>query len=130
MMKKQFMALSIALIMTVCVAAFIFTIGGAALFNKNGVAASNSGSEAVVISDTNLTQADQVAQLQNLVAQYQDHEQQYKQREQQLQEQLSQANAQIQQDQQMFQQVQMLLGALQQRGMITVTEDGRIIINR
>jgi len=128
-MKKQFMAILIAFLMTACIGASIFAVGGAALFNKNGGAVSDSPSQVSLISDSNLSQADLVTQLQDLVSQYQDHEQQYQQREQQLQDRLAQANAQVQQDQQLLQQVQMLLGALQQRGLITVTNDGRIIIN-
>jgi len=131
-MKKQFMAILIALLMTACVSTSIFAIGGAVLFNKNGAPITNSpssSSQVSVISDTNLSQADQVAQLKNLVSQYQDREQQYQQREQQLQDQLSQANTQIQQDQQLLQQIQRLLGALQQRGLITISNDGRIMIN-
>jgi uncharacterized protein YlxW (UPF0749 family) len=129
-MKKQFMAILAALFITACVGGPIFAIGGAALLNKNVTPISNSQAQASVISDTNLSQQDPVAQLQDLVSQYQDHEQQYQQREQQLQEQLAQANAQVQQDQQMLQQVQVLLAALQQRGLITVSGDGRIFINR
>ncbi len=129
-MKKQVMAALIALLMTVCVGAAIFAIGGAALVNKNSVAAINSpaqtGVQAAQISD----QSAQVAQLQNLVSQYQQREQQYQQREQDLQQQLAQANEQVQRDQQMVQQVQMLLGALQQRGLIQITNDGRILITR
>ena len=128
-MKKQFMAAFVALLITACVGASIFAIGGAALLNKNGVPVSNSVSQVSEISNTTLSQTDQVAQLQDLISQYQDHEQQYQQREQQLQEQLAQANAQVQQDQRMLQQVQNLLGALQQRGLITITNDGRIVIN-
>jgi hypothetical protein len=128
-MKKQFSAILVALLITACVGASIFAIGGAALLNKNSVPVSNSSPQVSQISDTNVTQPDQVAQLQNLVSQYQDHEKQYQQREQQLQQQLSDANAQVQQDQQMLQQVQALLSALQQRGLITITNDGRIRIN-
>jgi len=128
-MKKQFMAILAAIFITACVGGPIFAIGGAALLNRNTATLSDSPSQAAAISDTNLSKQDQVAQLQDLISQYQDHEQQYKQREQQLQEQLSQANAQIQQDQQLFQQVQVLLATLQQRGMITVSGDGRIFIN-
>ena len=131
-MKKQFMAILVALLMTACVGASIFAIGGAALFNKNGGTISDSPSspsKVSVISNSNPSQADQVTQLNDLVSQYKDREQQYQQREQQLKEQLAQANAQIQQDQQMLQQVQRLLGALQQRGLITITGDGRIMIN-
>ncbi len=130
-MKKQVMAALIALLMTVCVGAAIFAIGGAALVNKNSVAVVNSpaqgSAQAAQISDQT---AAQVAQLQDLVSQYQQREQQYQQREQQLQQQLAQANAQVQQDQQMVQQVQMLLAALQQRGLIQITNDGRILITR
>jgi chromosome segregation ATPase len=130
-MKKQFMAVFVALLITACVGASIFAVGGAALLNKNGVPVSNSVSQVQVseISNTTLSQTDQVAQLQDLISQYQDHEQQYQQREQQLQEQLAQANAQVQQDQRMLQQIQMLLNALQQRGLINITSDGRIVIN-
>ncbi len=128
-MKKQVMALLAALIMTACVGVSIFAIGGAALINKNGVPVANSVSQASEISSVSSSQQDQIAQLQDLVSQYQDREQQYQQREQQLQEQLSQANTQVQQDQQMLQQVQILLSALQQRGMIKITNDGRIFIN-
>jgi len=130
-MKKQFVAILIAILMTACVGTSLFAIGGAALFNKNGVPVADSPSQVSLISDTNSSQGvDQVTELQNLISQYQDHEQQYQQREQQLQEQLSLANAQVQQDQEMIQQVQMLLAALQQRGLITITGDGRIRINQ
>ena len=130
-MKKQFMAILAAILMTACLGASIFAIGGAALVNKNGTTAANSTSQLASISGSgsNASQQDQVAQLQSLVSQYQDREQQYQQREQQLQQQLSQANAQVQQDQQVLQQVQVLLATLQQRGNITVSGDGRIFIN-
>lgn len=129
-MKKQFMAILAALFITACVGASIFGIGGAALLNRNTAPVADSSSQVTMISDTNLSQQDQVAQLQSLVSQYQDREQQYQQREQQLKDQLSQANTQVQQDRQLLQQVQSLLGALQQRGLISVTNDGRILINQ
>lgn len=129
-MTKHFSAILTALLITACVGASIFAIGGAALLNRNGVPVSNSSAQVSQISDTNGTQPAQVAQLQDLVTQYQSREQEYQQREQQLQEQLAQANAQVQQDQQMLQQVQALLSALQQRGLISMTDDGRIRINQ
>ena len=128
-MKKQLSAILIALFMTACVGASIFAIGGGALSNKTGVQMSNLPAEAASISETNPSQKDQVSQLQDLVSQYQNREQQYQQREQQLKDQLAQADAQIQQNQQLLQQVQVMLGALQQRGLITITGDGRIRIN-
>jgi peptidoglycan hydrolase CwlO-like protein len=129
-MKKQTMAALIALLMTVCVGASIFVIGGTALLNQKGGAVSNSASQTSGQLVKTSAQPSQLDQLQSLVSQYQDREQQYQQREQQLQQQLAQANTQIQQDQQMVQQVQMLLGALQQRGLIQITNDGRILITR
>ena len=125
------MAVLIALFVTACVGASIFAIGGAALVNKNVIPASNSPAQASNASIVNSAQqTDQVGQLQGLISQYQDREQQYQQREQQLQQELAQANAQIQQDQQTLQQVQTLLGALQQRGLIRLTNDGRIVITQ
>ncbi len=130
-MKKPFMAILIAFLVTACVGASIFAIGGAALVNKNGVQASNLPAQAGKVSAaTTSQQSDQINLLQSLVSQYQDREQQYQQREQQLQGQLDQANAQLQQDQQTMQQVQTLLSALQQRGLIRLTDDGRIVITQ
>lgn len=129
-MKKSFIAVGIALLITACVGISMFAIGGAALANKNSVPVSNSPAQALDVSAGTAAQTDQVGQLQALVAQYQDREQQYQAREQQLQQQLAQANAQIQQDQQTLQQVKMLLAALQQRGMIRLTNDGQIIITQ
>ena len=130
-MKKSLVAMLIALLMTAMIAVSVFAIGGAALINKNSVAVLNSpaqGSTAAGVDSPQ--QADQINQLQDLVSQYKDREQQYQQREQQLQQQLVQANAQLQQNQELIQQVRQLLSALQQRGLITVTDDGRIFINR
>lgn len=130
-MKKSMVAGLIAFLMTVLVAAAIFLIGGAALLNRNSVPLSTSPVQASGVSAvTSPGQTDQIGQLQSLISQYQDREQQYQQREQQLQSQLAQANTQIQQDQQMIQQVQRLLEALQQRGLIQVTSDGRIFITQ
>jgi len=129
-MKKQYVAIFFALIITACVGTAIFAVGGAALLNKNSVPVSNSPAQVSLVSDNNLNQGDQVAQLQDLVSQYQDREKQYQQREQQLQDELAQAQGQVQQDQRMLQQVQILLSALQQRGLIRISEDGRIFINQ
>ena len=127
-MNKPIAAALIALFMTACVGAAMFLIGGAALLNKNGTTASNSPAQQG--NPISLSTNSQVAELQNLISQYQDHEQQYQQREKQLQDQLAKANAQVQADQQTIQQAQMLLSALQQRGVIRVTNDGRIFINQ
>lgn len=130
-MKKSVKAVLAAFVITLCVGASIFAVGGAALFNRRGTVAANSPSQqaATSISDP-VSQTSQTAQLQGLVTQYQDREKQYQQREQQLQSDLAQANAQIQSDQQIIQQTRMLLAALQQRGIIRVTDDGRIFITQ
>ena len=130
-MKKSFMPVLVALLITACVGVSMFAIGGAALFNKNGVSVSNSPAQSSDVAVLNSPQSTgQVDQMQTLISQYQDHEQQYQQREQQLQDQLAQANAQLQQDQQTIQQFQSLLTALQQRGVIRITNDGRVFINQ
>ena len=128
-MKKYMVALLMALLITACVGTSIFTIGGAALFNRNGVTAANSPSQGAQASDASSSQQAQIDQLQSLVSQYQDREQEYQQREQQLKSQLDEANAQIRQNQQLTRQVQGLLEALQNRGLISITSDGRIFIN-
>jgi peptidoglycan hydrolase CwlO-like protein len=129
-MKKPVTAVLVALFITACVGVSVLTVGGAALLNKNGVSTSNSLTQSSDGAGVSSPQQDsQADQTQSLIAQYQDHEQQYQQREQQLQEQLSQANAQIQQDQQTIEQFQNLLTALQQRGVIRITNDGRVFIN-
>jgi TolA-binding protein len=130
-MKKSIIAMIVAFLITSCVGASILAVGGAALFNRNGTVASNSTSQITTVSNSNSTsQTDQTAQLQSLIAQYQDREKQYQQREQELQQQLAQANAQVQSDQELIQQARTLLGALQQRGLISVTSDGHILINQ
>ena len=78
-MKKPFMAVLIAFVVTACVGASIIAIGGAAMVNKNGAQVSNSPDQASgVLAATTSQQSDQVNQLQSLVSQYQDREQQYR----------------------------------------------------
>jgi TolA-binding protein len=127
-MKKQFVALTAAILTTLFVGVAMFAIGRSALFNPNWVSASNSSGSAK-LADVNASPQVQIQQLQALITQYQARETEYQKREQQYQALLDQANAQTQQYQQQIQQVQVLLQALQQRGLITVTNDGRIFIN-
>ncbi len=129
-MKKQLIALLAALLMTACVGGAMLAIGGVALFNPNGTTAANSTVQAAQVVDTSSSQQSQIQQLQGLISQYQARDQQYQARDSQYQQQLDQANAQLQQAQQEMQQVQALLNALQERGLITITSDGRIYINR
>src|SRR4029453_996690 len=125
LMKKPIVAALIALLMTACVGAAIFIIGGAALLNPNSAPASNSPAGAAVANVNVSQQTDQVDQLQNLVSQYQQREQQYKQREQQLQDHLCLLN-----DLLVRLDLRISLGelVLQQRGVIRI-DDGRIFLN-
>lgn len=133
-MKKQYMAFSAAILMTICIGLGILAVGGTAFFNKNGVAvvntagSSGSGMAALPVSDK--SQQAQVVQLQSLVDQYKAREQEYQTREQQYQQQLAAANTKLQQEDAQLSQFQMLIGALQQKGVITITGDGRVFINR
>jgi len=138
-MKKQLTAFIAAIAITMCVGLGIFAISGVAYANSNGVQASNSpagqnASTTVGASDAvsraQAQQAQQIQQLQSLVAQYQQRDQQYQQREQQYQSQLSQSNTQLSQAQQQLQQYQQLAAFLQQRGIITITSNGQVYVNR
>jgi uncharacterized protein YlxW (UPF0749 family) len=129
-MKKQLIAILAAILMAACVGGSMLAIGGVALFNTNGTVAANTKVQAAQVADTNAVQQSQIQQLQDLISQYQARDQQYQARESQYQQQLNQASTAIQQSQQQMQQVQALLNALQERGLITVTSDGRIYINQ
>jgi uncharacterized protein YlxW (UPF0749 family) len=128
-MKKQFVALLAAVLMTACVGAAILVVGAAALFNPNGTTAANSHAQVAAPAPGVADQA-QIQQLQNLIAQYQSREQQYQAQEKQYQQQLDRSSAQVQQAQLQMQQIQQLLVALQQRGVISITQDGQIFINQ
>jgi peptidoglycan hydrolase CwlO-like protein len=128
-MKKQSIAMLAALVMTACMGVAILSVGGVALFNKKGTTVANSQAQAVQVN-AGASQQAQIQQLQDLVSQYQARENEYQTREQQYKQQLDQVNAQVQGSQQQLQQVQALLAALQQRGLITITSDGQIFINR
>jgi len=137
-MKKQATAFVAAIFITLCIALGIFAISGVAFANSNGVQASNvpgqggstNDNASNVVSQVQVQQQQQIQQLQSLVSQYQQRDQQYQQREQQYQAQLSQANAQLSQAQQQMQQYQQLVTFLQRRGIITVTSDGQVFVNR
>lgn len=123
-MSKKIAALIAAVLSTACVGIAILAIGGAALFNPNGTVAAQSPAQAATqtTSSTDVSNQSQVQQLQALVAQYQARDQQY-------QQQLQDASNQVQQAQQQMAEIQQLLTALQERGLITIAQDGRIFIN-
>ena len=127
-MTKRFAPLLAASLITACITVAILAVGGAALLNPNGTAVAQSASQGAALTTSG--DSAQVQQLQSLVAQYQSREQQYQSREQQYQQQLQVANDQVQQAHEQIREVRALLSALQQRGLITITADGQIVINR
>ncbi|GAB4398107.1 MAG: hypothetical protein OHK0031_17860 [Anaerolineales bacterium] len=126
-MKKQFVALLTALSMTALLGMVMLVIGVVAFFNSQGAPLANNKAQAAQVA---LSPQEQIIQLKEQVAQYQAREKEYQAREQQYNQQLAQANAQAIAAQQQVQQIQQLLSALQQRGLITVTREGQIFINR
>jgi peptidoglycan hydrolase CwlO-like protein len=131
---KQASALIGALVITGILGAAMGLVGLNVFFNKNIVPVNNSPSSAatsVVTTTAGSTQdPPTVQQLQGLIAQYQSREQQYQAELNQAQQEIQQASSQISQQNSQIQQYQALLLALQQRGVITIGQDGTIYIRR
>jgi hypothetical protein len=126
-MSKQFGALLAAVLITGAIVLSMFVVGANAMTNQNGVAVSNSPAAASASASktaSSSSPSDQalIAQLQAQVAQYQSREQQYQAALNSDNQQLSQAASQ----QQMIQQ---LLTYLQQRGVISIDNQGNIYVN-
>jgi len=128
-MKKQLPALLTALLMTGFIALVMVVTSANALFNQNTVEPANSASPASASSAaaTGLEQA-QIQQLQGRINEYAQREQQYQQREQQVQQQLQESQLKLTQTTAQVQQYQQLLLAFQERGLIQIQENGRILI--
>ena len=129
-MNKHAAALAAAVLITICAAVAIFAIGGAALLNRAGVKAANASSTGSGGSDAAIVQRTQLEQMQVQILQYQAREEQYQQRERQYQQVLDEAQSKVQAAQEQSQQLQALLSQLQQRGLITIGNDGSIFINQ
>ncbi len=136
---KTLPAILFALGITAIVAVVMVVIGSNALVNPNTVPTTNSPSSSGVAAasySSNSQPADppsasqnaQIQQLQALVTQYQDREKQYQTELNQAIQNLNDANSQLQQANQEIQQFQQLLEAMQARGLITITSDGRIYL--
>jgi peptidoglycan hydrolase CwlO-like protein len=125
---KRLQGLIAATFITAIVAVGTVGIGVNALSNPNTVAvsnspASNSPAQAAQVS-TNAApdpSAAQIEQMQKLINQYQSREQQYQTEIKSLSQKLSDATATADQARQ-------VLDALQQRGIIQITQDGRIFL--
>ena len=118
---KKVTAIVAAFLITATLGLGTFVVGANALTNKNSIPVSNSPTTSAS-TQSNQAQAQQIQQLQNLVNQYQ-------QRDQQYQSEVSQAAQQIQSDSQQIQQYQTLITILQQQGVISISQDGRVFIN-
>jgi hypothetical protein len=126
-MSKQFGALLAAILITGAIVLSMFVVGVSAMTNRNGVAVSNSPAASAAASTTTGSSAstsDQalIAQLQAQVAQYQSREQQY-------QAALNTDNQQLSQVASEQQTIQQLLAYLQQRGIISIDNQGNIYVN-
>lgn len=140
---KTFPAILAALGITAVVAIGMLLIGANALFNPNAgpifnsptnvqaaAPASTTGTVSAVSASTSATSAQQIAQLQALVKQYQDREKQYQTELDQAAQKLNQANTQLSQANQSAQSYQNILMQLQQMGVIQISNDGQISVNR
>ncbi len=130
---KRLQGLIAATFITGIVAVGMVGIGVNAISNPNSVAVSDSPSNTAQTAQTAQAASSaatsaasdqataQINQLQNLIKQYQSREQQYQTEIKSLSQKLSDANATADQAQQILQ-------ALQERGIIQITRDGRIFL--
>lgn len=99
--------------------------------NSPAQAAAAATSKIVNVSNAAVDQAQaQINQLQATIKQYQDREKQYQDREKQYQTELSRVSQQLNDATAQADQLQQILVALQQRGVIRISDDGRISIPR
>ena len=120
---KRLQGLIAATFITAIVAVGMVGIGVNATSNPNSVPVSDSPNQTAQVSTSAASDqvSAQIDQLQNLIKQYQSREQQYQNEIKSLSQQLSDANATANQAQQVLQ-------ALQERGLIQITRDGRIFL--
>jgi small-conductance mechanosensitive channel len=117
--KRTLPALVAALSMTGFIGLAVLAFGLNALFNKNiSTAQAATQPELTTVADQAVNQ-----DLQSLVSQYQEREVQY-------QDQLLQATNQINEISQQNQQYRQLIQALQNAGVIQITQDGQVLLSR
>ena len=121
-MQKQVTAFLFAFIITAIVALSMLVVGVNAANNPNGVAVSNSPSSAAANVTANaISSQSQIDVLKAQLAQYQAREKQY-------QAALNSDNQQLSQSSQEMQMIQQLLGYLQNRGLIQISNQGQITV--
>ena len=120
---KRLQGLIAATAVTGIVALGMVGIGVNAASNPNSVAVSDSPAQTAQVSANSAADqtSAQIDQLQNLIKQYQSREQQYQTEIKSLSQKLSDANATADQARQIIQ-------ALQERGIIQISRDGRIFL--
>jgi len=117
--KRTLPVLVAALSMTGFIGLAVLAFGLNALFNKNiSTAQAATQPELTTVADQAVNQ-----DLQSLVSQYQEREVQY-------QDQLLQATNQINEISQQNQQYRQLIQALQNAGVIQITQDGQVLLSR
>jgi septal ring factor EnvC (AmiA/AmiB activator) len=125
---NQFKAIVASVLVTGLIAGVMVVIGGSALFSRPALNVS-AASDAAVVSNHDIADASaDTAQLRDLVNQYQAREQQLRAQLDDLNQLLDEQDQQLAQANQQLQQYQNLLQALQERGVIQITSDGRIRI--
>jgi hypothetical protein len=140
---KAFPALLFALAITAIIGIAMFIVGGNALLNQNtapvlnappaGASGSSNASDPPAASSAQggsdpqlAADQQQIAQMQNLINQYQAREKTYQTELKQAAQKVSDANAQLAQANQQLQVFQQVMQALQERGIIRITQDGTI----
>jgi len=118
---KHFQAFIAAAITTAIIALGMLAVGVNAASNPNSVPVSDSPAASTASLGSTSDLQNQIGQMQNLIQQYQDREQQYQTEISNVSQQLSEATAQVEQ-------LQQVLVALQQRGVIQISRDGRIFL--
>ena len=122
-MKKTVPAVLAALVITMLVAGGMFAVGGQALLGSVSVA-----SEVTAMPVQAQTTDQTTLALQNQLAVYQARDAQYQEQLNLASQNITQANEQIELANQQIQQYQTLLTDLQNRGVITIAEDGTISV--
>ena len=139
---KRLQGLIAATLVTVIIALGMVAIGVNAASNSNSVPVSDSPAQAaqaaqaaaatsnVVNISNSAADQSQIKQLQDTLKQYQDREKQYQDREKKYQTELAKVSQQMNDATAQVDQLKQILMALQERGVIQISSDGRISIPR
>jgi hypothetical protein len=134
---KRLRGLIAATFITVIIGLGMVAIGVNAASNSNSVPVSDSPKQVsadipsnVVNISSSAADQSQIKQLQDTIQQYQAREKQYQDREKQYQTELAKVSQQMNDATAQADQLRQILMALQERGVINISSDGRISIPR